>query len=478
MSKMKKISAFLLLLVMTVFILAACSRGEEEANKTATPTPEAESSQEEDPEEAAPTATPTPEPPRDLGGIEITVGDWWSTGEVAEPATQRDEDTLLYREDLQAKHNFKLSQVNIGAWAEYQEIFITSTMAGDPAADIFIMDQKFVPEPLKQGMFYPLSDLPSFDFSDDLWNASMTDYMTQNGKVYGFTEEQNSPGLGVFFNKRLFEEAGLEPDLLYDLQASGEWTWAKLEELCNVLTRDTNSDGITDVYSIVAWQVEVPKAAVFSNGSDYVRFNEETGRYENNQDSDEYLAAVNLAVDLYNKGHMMPDPEGAEFTWFENAFVSGKGAMMVTEWYRNSALQSMEDDWGYVFFPKGPSGDRMQTMYTGNVRVMPAGLDAKLADDIAFAYTKWVSAPPGYEDAEGDLSNYYALVRDSRAVEETIKPMVEGQGVRSLLYQVPGLSYKYGSNMDGGGLGALSAVEIAEAASAQFDAIINDFYAE
>lgn len=472
--RMRKVYALLFVLIMTMFVFAACKKSEEQTGAdTATPTAAAT----EPTEAPVATATPTPEPPRDLGGIEIVVGDWWSTGEVAEPATTKEEDTLAYRNDLQAKHNFTLTQTNLGAWAEYQEIFITSTMAGDPAADIFIMDQKFVPEPLKQGLFYPLSDLPSFDFTSEIWNKSMTDYMTNGGKVYGFTEEQNGPGLGVFFNKRLFEEAGLNPDLPYDLQKSGEWTWAKFEEIANTLSQDKNADGATDVYAICAWQVEVVKAAVFSNGSDYIKLNNETGKYENNQNATEFLDGVNLAVDFFNKGYIMPDPEGAEFTWFENAFKSGQAAMCVTEWYRNTAFQDMEDDWGFVFFPAGPKG-QMRTMYTGNVRVMPATLDAKRADDVAFAYSAWVSPAPGYEDAEADYSYYYTVTRDTRSVDETLIPMIEGQGVRSLLYQVPGLSFKYGSNMEGGGLGAMSAVEISDAASAQFDALIADFYAE
>jgi hypothetical protein len=43
---------------------------------------------------------------------------------------------------------------------------------------------------------------------------------------------------------------------------------------------------------------------------------------------------------------------------------------------------------------------------------------------------------------------------------------------------VPGLSFKHGANEDGGGLGNISAIEIADAASALYDATIADFYAQ
>ncbi len=477
MSKMKKITVLLSLLAVAVLLLAACGKAEETGGDNPTPTTAAAEATKAPEATATPSPTPTPEPPRDLGGIEILVGDWWSTDQETEPQTTKEEDTLAYREELQANHNFTLKQVNLGAWTEYQEIFITSTMAGDPAADIFIMDPKFVPEPLKQGLLFPLSDLPSFDPKSETWNQNVIEFMTVRDKVYGFSEEMDTPGLGVFFNKRLFEEAGYNADLLYDLQKNNEWNWTKFEEIAKSLTKDTNADGVTDIYGICCWQVELVKAAVFSNNSDYIKLNPETGRYENNQNSTEFLDAVNLAVDLFNKGYVMPDPEGVAWTWFEGAFKGGQAAMLVTEWYRNSAFQDMDDDWGFVFFPAGPKGS-MRTMYTGNTRVMPVTLDAKRADDVIWAYSKWIGTVPGYEDEEEDYSYYYTVTRDTRSVEETLIPMIKGQGVRSLLYQVPGLSFRYGSNMDGGGLGAMSAVEIADAASAQFDTLINDFYSK
>ena len=276
MIKIKRISAIFTLLMVLAFTLGACGKTEKEVDTpepTVAPVADDDKDDEADP---TPSPTPTPEPIRDLGGIDIKVADWYTTG-TTEPTTAREIDTEVYREELQETHNFTLVQENIGTWNEYQELFITSTMAEAPIADIFIMDQGFVPEPLKQGLMYPISDLPSFDPKDERWNQPVVEFMTQNNKVYGFTEESNNPGLGVFWNKRIFEEAGLDPDLLYDLQQDeSAWTWEKFEELCKKLTIDRDSDGITDVYGVTCWSVEFSKAAVFSNGSDYVRFNDET----------------------------------------------------------------------------------------------------------------------------------------------------------------------------------------------------------
>lgn len=48
--------------------------------------------------------------------------------------------------------------------------------------------------------------------------------------------EKAEPRKGVFFNKRLLNDAGVDPEEIYDLQAKGEWTWEAFEALCEKLT--------------------------------------------------------------------------------------------------------------------------------------------------------------------------------------------------------------------------------------------------
>ena len=44
----------------------------------------------------------------DLGGIEVIIGDWWSSGEPAEPQTAAEEALAEYREWIQETYNFKI----------------------------------------------------------------------------------------------------------------------------------------------------------------------------------------------------------------------------------------------------------------------------------------------------------------------------------------------------------------------------------
>ena len=72
------------------------------------------------------------------------------------------------------------------------------------------------------------------------------------------------------FNLQMIKDANLEdPRDLYD---RGEWTWDKFAEYCQALTKDTNGDGIIDVYGFGGFQQEWFEAMLMSNGT-YVASN-------------------------------------------------------------------------------------------------------------------------------------------------------------------------------------------------------------
>jgi ABC-type glycerol-3-phosphate transport system substrate-binding protein len=83
---------------------------------------------------------------------------------------------------------------------------------------------------LDQRLLYPVSDGKRVSFSDTKpveWNKDVTSAFTFNGKAYAFSVGYGTSqhASGVFFNKRLFQETGLNPNLPYDMQKNGIWTW-------------------------------------------------------------------------------------------------------------------------------------------------------------------------------------------------------------------------------------------------------------
>lgn len=424
----KKLTAIMMTLAMAVSMTACGNEPAESDNSTPTAAP-TEAAEDE-----------VPEKYRDLGGMEIIIADWWSTGEDTEPETAEEEATQAYRKMIQEKYNFTIVQKSIGQWGDHQETFTLSTMAQDPVAQIFVMDQQFVAKPLANNLFYDLSTLECFDFSESKWNSSVVELMTQGDHVYGMAVGKSEPRLGVFWNKRLFEEAGLDPDLPYDLQASGEWTWEKFEELCAKLTIDKDNDGTIDTYALSSFSVDMFKSIAVSNNAEFIGI-DGNGKYFNATGTPEFLAAMQWGVSLIEKGYELPKPEDAEWNYFIAAFHDAKVAMTFAEEHKVGTWADMEDDWGFVMPPAGPSGQSM-TVFSDNVIVMPACLDEETANKVAFAYNLYTNPTPGYEDEDDWMTSFYTKFRDARAVEETLALMYEeGRGVSWYLPLVYGTDY-------------------------------------
>ncbi len=366
------------------------------------------------------------EPAMDLGGMEVILGDWWSPAEPPAPANTFQEEQLAYREMIQAKYNFTMKQTAITDWGGMEGLFTTSTVAEDPAAEIFLLAPGWAVAPIANGLVYDLATLESLDFSESKWIKNVKEAFSKGDSVYGMNAGKPEPKLGVFWNKRLFQEAGLDPDYLYDLQASGEWTWEKFEEVCQILTKDIDGDGITDQYPTVSFSVDLFRGAIASNDARYVGKNPD-GTYYNGMTDPNFLEAIQWAVGLIEKGYEMPQPPDSNWDWFAAAFHDGKVAIRVAEEYNSGqGLATMEDDFGFVLFPKGPKGGNKHAAYfSDNVGVIPSCFDKETAEKIAFAYNLWTDPVPGYEDSDAWKDWYYTKFRDDRAVDETLAMMYD-----------------------------------------------------
>lgn len=392
------------------------------------------------------TATPTATGERNLGGMEIVVGNWWADYDVNTyvPQTTEEERTLAWRTEVQKKYNFKMREENIAGWGETQELAATSIMAGKPAASIITLQPDWAMALYNQGLFYPAGDCPSVDLSKTSpvgWNQNIVNAFTFNGKTYGFEVQAGSgAGVGVFFNKRLFAEAGIDPNLPYDMQKAGTWTWDAFIDLCKRLNRDINNDGILDTYALASFSTDTLTAIIASNRAQYVD-KDARGRLVNATNKPEFLQALQFAIRLSTEGLLMPQPPNSNWDWFTSAFHDGKAAMRVAGQYVNGDLKDMADDWGFVMFPKGPNASTYTVAASGNVLVIPGTFSAEEADKILFAYYQWVTPPPGNDNPDAWKIAAYPTHRDSRAVDET-RAMLRDPAHIIFAYNVlvPGLS--------------------------------------
>ncbi|MCL2270965.1 MAG: extracellular solute-binding protein, partial [Treponema sp.] len=219
-----------------------------------------------------------------LKGMDITIGNWWADYDVKDfkPNNDTEEQTLAWRTKIQKDNGFTMREKFVATWNDMPALAATSIMTGKPAAQVFILQPNWAMMLMAQDLLYPVSNNKAVNFKKPepvakgalpvQWNQATIDSLTFGGKAYAFSEGINiNNAQVVFYNKRLFREAGLDPNLPYDMQKAGTWTWANFLDVCKKLTRDTNNDGIIDVYALPRdVSTEILDAIISSNGARYV----------------------------------------------------------------------------------------------------------------------------------------------------------------------------------------------------------------
>jgi ABC-type glycerol-3-phosphate transport system substrate-binding protein len=270
---------------------------------------------------------------------------------------------------------------------------------------------------------YDLTKLPALNFNQPKWQKSVTQLMTVGKHIYGMRGIAPEPRGGLFFNKRMFKEAGIDPESIYDMQKNGTWTWANFEKVCAKILRDKNNDGVMDVYPMTSFSKDFFSCAIYSNGATFVGKTAD-GKFTNGTTSDAFLEAENWATSMVTK-YEMPQPKDSKWDYAYASFINGEAAMQAAEVYRAGSLKNMKDDYGFVCFPKGPKAKDYTNSQYDNVYVIPASYSADRANKIAFAFNLFTEPTPGYEDSDSWKNSYYANFRDTRAVDETIARMVK-----------------------------------------------------
>jgi len=377
-----------------------------------------------------------------LKGMEIVLGNWWRDYDPAtfQPRNDIEERQLEYRRWILQEYGLKIHDKNIGGWGEIAQLATTSIMSGKPAATVFRLQADWALALYRQNLIYPVSDSKIFDLKAVKpveWNKHIAEAFTFNNKTYAFAFGSSGSSGAVFWNKRIFREAGLDPNLLYDLQKEGAWTWDKFLEISKQLTRDINNDGIIDIYAMPCdFSIDILDSLVSSNGAMFVD-RDANGRLVNATNRPEFIEAIRFYMRLREEGVMKPKPEGIHWNWFVSEFLDGNVAMRMAPQHSISDMRTMRDDWGMVLPPKGPRAKNYVVFTAENVMIIPSrGFTSEQVDAILWAVRAWETPI----DEDWRIGNYPNF-RDRRAVDETMT-MMRDQNLWQWRYHtlVPGFS--------------------------------------
>lgn len=240
--------------------------------------------------------------------------------------------------------------------ATYTQVMVTSLIANKPMGEILMCQDNYFADWYNAGIFADLTAPASevgIDFSAERFHKGVIDYSNVNnqqcGYYYGYDVSSS-----IFYNKRLLTEAGLEdPFALYD---KDEWTYAKLAEYAKLLKK-TDSNGNVEVWGLGAWSSSDFLAnCITSNDSTIVAVGAD-GKPKINLSDSKTLEAMEWMYKLcfVDKTLDAIDPPSWEGKMLD--FIDGKYAMLLGT---NSTLNfcyrnGMQDEYGVITFPKGPS---------------------------------------------------------------------------------------------------------------------------
>ncbi len=353
----------------------------------------------------------------DLGGKTVTIYDYWSgDGARAAEPTEEQQAQYDYRDWIMETYNCVVEQKQGGDWGTCAEEMINFVSAPDGSYRAYIIEPGKVGSLVANGVAAPFL----YDTSAEKWNQANIAMWASNGQAYGVSTGAHEPRGGLYFNKRLLEEANINWNTIYDMQAAGTWTWAALESMLEATTRDIDNDGVIDVYGISGSGDDAYVLAVAVNGGSFFAYDEEGNLYPSMQ-SEATINALNWFKGIQEK-YWMSTPDGANWDWYKDAWKQGKFAFYSYQAYGgfndNSEMADMDDEWGFVAFPVPNEGDKYLTTVSENTILIPAVYSDEELKQIAFIIDLWTNATPGYDDEFGWIGNKYNYT-DDRAVDET-----------------------------------------------------------
>ncbi|HPI17561.1 MAG TPA: extracellular solute-binding protein [Mesotoga sp.] len=254
--------------------------------------------------------------------------------------------------------------------------------AGDGTPDVYIVDGPNTASYAARSYLLALDDYFTDEEMDDWFSASIEEG-SYDGKFYSVPYGTSSAG--IFYNKAIFEEYGIPfpPEGIDE-----RLTWDEVVEIARALTKDTNNDGITDIWGLVIEQIDRPYLIFPIVQSLGARALSSDGFVSQGYiNSKEFIEGTTFYWKLFNEWKISPQgvPDSAIAREY---FGTGKAAMMLgNEWNIRRMSQYPSVEFGLTPFPYFEGGAIVTP--TGSWHV---GINSKTRKlDEALKFTKFIT---------------------------------------------------------------------------------------
>jgi hypothetical protein len=356
-----------------------------------------------------------------LGGLEINIANWWTDESVAtaDPESHSMRVRWDHRADMEEQYDFTMRYVRYGGWHDVRDDVSQQILAENRAYQMWVVQPAWFATHHAQSMFAPI---PMEHFEEGLgieWNRSLIELTMRDNNPHGFNAGTEQAA-GVYFNMRLLEEAGLEADLPFRLQAENNWTWDTFLDMLRTLAlAGDDGTGIRTSWAITGFHKDMLSYALASNGAAFARVDPVTGRFYNTTDEDAFRETIEFMVQLRSEMLAMHEDDiGGPWNAFIQMFDDGQGGVRPAAHYVAGNLQ-LNDPWGFVAFPRGPRSDRHYAWVSQNIYTIPYFYTEEEVASFMFAYHMW-HMPLDDDDPNDWVFDEYPTHPQIRSVDETM----------------------------------------------------------
>ena len=261
---------------------------------------------------------------------------------------------------------------------------ILTRIAGGAAPDIIATEVNMFVSFASKQVLEDLTPYVSQDraFSADDFFPEVIKRFTVDGKFLAIPRD-TAPFACVFYNKKLFDEAGIP-------YPADDWSWADMLEKAQALTKTDDMGRITQ-YGIYGWTWQ---NFVYSAGGAIVDNVEHPTKCL--LDSPEAKQGLQFYCDLILKYRVMPAPVALANLGMgiDIMFSSGRLAMFLSGIWETPSFRTHTFPWDVAMFPAGPSGEsRVGTGGTGYAILKTSRLKRE-----AWEVVKALTDPSGQEE--------------------------------------------------------------------------------
>ena len=428
MKKHSRLLALLLVLVMVTAMFAACGNNGDDPDSTTTApqsgdatTPSPDDTTVPDGTTTEPDDTTVPDTTYD--GYEFTImgsGDVFpETNDDGSYKSQLEEELADELAALEERLDIIITKLEFSG--DKLEAVTSAAMGGDKLADLLWLHQRDFWPAAKANALLPLDDQKLVDAGLDCrdetrWYQLSVKWSELFDHPWAFrvaSEYVAVPtGYFVTFNKELCASAGY--DDMYQLVRDYEWNWDVYRDIARKVTKDTDGDGVNDIWGTgaTAWGNEA-----IANGVQFV--GEVDGKWQMTINSEAGIRALQFLYDLnYGDGTRKDDSSGnlrqafadgtIAFNWAQMGHINGPGEVIFNS----------EHDYGIIPMPMGPDATEYYSMNddVNGFVLMAANKDL---DKVVPIMNEWALIL-------NDTESYLETLNDGRCrTEEDMEMMVD-----------------------------------------------------